>query len=164
MDTCVYGIYRLCDQLFSEGVLSEEINYQQWKTNDNNRLERVKLSDSISIVLDKISENFEFFLFHDFVKNVQAKSFQEKKENLSPTEALFHFDFSENYQFVPQDEIQSGHWDHQSCTLFTVLVHYKDDIDNSIKHESFVIVSDYMNHDKYAVKFQMNLRNYTPKL
>ena len=61
-----------------------------------------------------------------------------------------HFDFSENYQFIPQDEIQSGHWDYQSYTLFTALVHYKN-ANDCLQYESFVLVSDYMNDDKYVV-------------
>ena len=76
--------------------------------------------------------------------------FKINKNNLAKNEVLYHFDFSESYQFIPQDEIQSGHWDHQSCTLFTALVHYKD-ANDYLQHESFVLVSDYKNHDKYAV-------------
>ena len=76
--------------------------------------------------------------------------FKIKKKHLAKNEVLYHFDFSENYQFIPQYEIQSGHWDHQCCTLFTALVHYKD-ANDCLQHESFVLVSDYMNHDKYAV-------------
>ena len=72
--------------------------------------------------------------------------FKIKKNNLTKNEVLYHFDFSENYQFILQDEIQSGHWDPQ----FAALVHYKD-ANDCLQHESFVLVSDYMNHDKYAV-------------
>ena len=66
-------------------------------------------------------------------------------------QALFHFDFSENYPFVPQDEIQSRHWDHGSYTLFTAMVHFKYSKDNLLKKKPFGILSDYMNHSKYAV-------------
>ena len=41
-------------------------------------------------------------------------------------------------------------WDHQCCTLFIALVHYKD-ANDFLQHEPFFLVSDYMNHDKYAV-------------
>ena len=44
--------------------------------------------------------------------------------------------------------MQSGHWDHQCCTLFAALFHYKD-ANDCLQHESFVFVSDYMNHDKF---------------
>ena len=51
--------------------------------------------------------------------------------------------FSENYEFISQNEIHSAHWEHQSCTLFTAMVHYIE-----LKQ---IFVSDYLNHDKYAV-------------
>ena len=96
------------------------------KTNQNVHLEQVKLSGTMSDIIDLITSKLEFFLYHDFVKNAQAKSSQDQKNNLAKNEVLYHFDFSENHQFIPQDEIKSGHWDHQCCTLFTALVHYKD--------------------------------------
>ena len=75
----------------------------------------------------------------------------ERKENLKIGQALFHLDFSKNYPFVPQDEIQSRHWSHASCTLFTAMVHFKDTKDNLLKKKQFIIVSDYMNYNKYVV-------------
>ena len=70
-------------------------------------------------------------------------------ESLNSKSIIIHFDFSENYEFISWDEIQSAHWEHQSCTLFTAMVHYKD---NKLKHNLYVFVSDYLNHDnKYVV-------------
>ena len=68
-------------------------------------------------IIDLITSKLEFFLYQNFVKNGQVKSFQDWKSNLAKNEILYHFDFSENYQFIPQDEIPSGHWDHQCVTL-----------------------------------------------
>ena len=42
-------------------------------------------------------------------------------------------------------------WDNASCTLFTAMVHFKDMKDNLLKKKPFVIVSDYMSHNKCAV-------------
>ena len=53
-------------------------------------------------IIDLITSKLEFFLYHDFVKNAQAKSFQDGKNNLAKNEVLYDFDFSENYQFIPQ--------------------------------------------------------------
>ena len=90
---------------------------------------------------------WNYFLFHEYVKKCQSISFKERKENLDPNSIIIHFDFSENYEFIAQDEIQSAHWEHQSCTLFTAMVHYKE---IKLKHESYVTVTDYLSHDKYA--------------
>ena len=75
-------------------------------------------------------------------------SFKDKKESLDSKSIIIHFDFSGNYDFISQDEVPIAHWEHQSCTLFTAMVHYKD---NELKHNSYVFVSDYLSHDKYAV-------------
>ena len=122
---------------------------QNGKKNKIDHLEWGKLSGTTAHIIDLITSKLEFFLYHDFVKNAQ-KSFQDQKNNLPKNEVLYHFDFSENFQLILQDELQSGHWDHQYCTLFTVLVPYKDGSD-SLQYESFVLVSGYINHDKYAV-------------
>ena len=124
--------------------------------NDEGRLARVKLSGCLSDVIEAINLKLGFFLGHVFVKHAQSSSFKQKKANLSANTALFHFDFSENYQFVPQDEVQSGHWYHLSCTLFTVMVHYKDIHSDDIRSEPIVVVFDYMNHNKYAVHVFLN--------
>ena len=62
------------------------------KKNQSDHLERVKLSGTMADIIDLITSNLKFFLYLDFVKNAQAKSFQDRKN-----------------QFIPQYEIQSGH-------------------------------------------------------
>ena len=158
---CLMQKWETCKNLslwheFTKEILDEndvkQLHYAQWQKiqNELNHLKWVKLSGTMADIIDLITSKLKFFLYHDFVKNAHAKSFQDWKSNLAKNEVLYHFDFCENYQFIPQDEIQSGHWDHQCCTLFTALVHYKD-ANDCLQHESFVLVSDYMNHDKFVV-------------
>ena len=52
---------------------------------------------------------------------------------------------------MPKDEIQSENWDHATSNLFTAMVHFKDTKDIFLKKKTFVIVSDYINHNKYVV-------------
>ena len=139
-----------CTNNFADEELQGEICYGQWMKNNFGRLERSKLLGAVSEVIKSIDERLESYLFHVFIKRSQAASFVERKGNLKIGQALFHFDLSENYPFVPQDEIQSGHWDHTSCTLFTAIVHFKDTKDNLLKKKPFIIVSDYTTHNKYA--------------
>ena len=58
---------------------------------------------------------------------------------------------------MPQDEILSEHWDHAFCTSFTAIVHFKDSKDKFLKKKRFIIVSNYMNHDKYVVLKFLNI-------
>ena len=132
-----------CTNNFTDEEFQGEIQYSQWINNNCGRLECSKLSGDVSDVIKSIDERLEYYLFHVFIKRSQAASLVERKRNLKIGQALFHFDLSENYPFVPQDEIQSGHWDHTSCTLFTAIVHFKDTKDNILKKKPFIIVSDY---------------------
>ena len=45
---------------------------------------------------------------------------QQTKESLKPGEFLVLADFSENYSFVIQDEVQSFHWNNSSATVHPV--------------------------------------------
>ena len=130
------------------------MSYYQWQINEeNSRLTKMRLQGTLTNILDLITSKLEYFLYHDYVKYYQSLSFKQRKENLNEDSIILHFDFSKNYEFISQDEIQSAHWEHQSCTLFTAMVHYKD---NEIKHDSYVVVSDYLNHDKYVVVVMLN--------
>ena len=51
-------------------------------------------------IIDLNTSKLEFF-YHDFVKNAQAKYFQDQKNNLAKNEVLHHFDLSKNYQYIP---------------------------------------------------------------
>ena len=104
-----------CTNNFTDEEFQGEIQYGQWINNHCGRLECSKLSGAVSDVIKSIDERLEYYLFHVFIKRSQAASLVERKGNLKIGQALFHFDLSENYPFVPQDEIQSGHWDHTSC-------------------------------------------------
>ena len=51
-------------------------------------------------IIDMITSKLEFFEYHDFLKNAQARSFGDQKNILAKNEVIYHFDFSENYQFI----------------------------------------------------------------
>ena len=95
-----------------EGDYQFIISYQQWQTSeDSGHLEKVKLERAVTDVFDTISVKLEHFLFNDFVKNSHFLLFNDKKETLDSKSIIILFDFSENYEFIFQDEIQSAYWD-----------------------------------------------------
>ena len=51
-------------------------------------------------IIDIITSKLEFFEYHDFLKNAHARSFRDQKNILAKNEVIYHFDFSENYQFI----------------------------------------------------------------
>ena len=90
-------------------------------------------------------EQLPTYKSHNFVKTNQEQYFKTRKKNLKDTEILVQIDFAENFSLVSQDEIQSAHWSHQQVTLFTCVAWFQHCT------RSFVIISDEMSHDKYAV-------------
>ena len=58
-------------------------------------------------------------------------------------------DFSENYTFVLQDEVQSHHWNAQQDTIHPFVIYDKND--EKIEHLSFVVISEDLRHDSIAV-------------
>ena len=58
-------------------------------------------------------------------------------------------DFSENYTFVLQDEVQSHHWNAQQATIHPFVIYYKNG--EQIEHLSFVVISEDLRHDSIAV-------------
>jgi len=67
-------------------------------------------------------------------------------------------DFSENFCIEQQDEIMSAHWMTESVTLFTALIY------QSGCSMSYVVISDELHHDKFAVFFASTRPFCTTKL
>ena len=63
-----------------------------------------------------------------------------KKESLLPNKAIVLGDFTENYQFIVQDEFQSFHWSKEYCTLHPVLVYFLDDDDKTSSTYAFILM------------------------
>ena len=64
---------------------------------------------------------------------------------------LFQVDFLENVSLINQDKIQPAHWSNNQATLFTAHARIND-----ISSESYVLVSDNLNHTKHSVFPYMN--------
>lgn len=87
---------------------------------------------------------------HCYVKSKQSHYFEQLRQN--QTKCVLQVDFSENFTFVTQNEIQSAHWTHKQCSLYTAVAWFPSDGTMKEKEiKSYVIASDYMQHDKYAI-------------
>jgi hypothetical protein len=68
---------------------------------------------------------------------------------LKDGEFLVVCDFSENYSFVLQDEVQSHHWNVQQATIHPFVIYFKENME--VEHLSFIIISEDLRHDSVAV-------------
>lgn len=70
-----------------------------------------------------VEEKLPKFLPHVYVTAAQAKYLKKKKEFLSSNESVVLMDFSENYKYVVQDEIQESYWNRESITVHPVVIY-----------------------------------------
>ena len=161
---CANGVCKECRgaealreelEAIMEGNLIDTVQYNQWVNTD-----RAMLETHVESVEDFLNQFIEVLIklrLHDFIAKNQARFVSEKKEHLSPGEFLVIGDFSENYSFIVQDEVQSFHWNNLQATVHPFLCYYKD-VSGNLTSVSFTIISENKDHNTIAVHlFQRKL-------
>ena len=72
------------------------------------RLERIMSSPREFLIY--AAPKIQKFIMHNFVAQWQDRQFKISKENLKEDEIMSLIDFSENYSFKSQNEVQEQHW------------------------------------------------------
>ena len=153
------GVEILCAEL--QAIMDEceidSVEYRQWTNTDRSSLEtKVQTVDEF---LDSFGCMLEKLLVHDLIAKMQADFMREKKESLGPGEFLVVADFSENFSFVVQDEIQSFHWSNNSATIHPFVCYYRDN--GELRSVCYIVISSCIQHDVNAVHlFQRKLINF----
>lgn len=137
---CANGICEECrgtqplkvelEAIMEENGVKSVLQYSQWVNTDHTNLET-----HVVPVVDFLDLFMEYLLklrLHDFIARQQAKFISEKKETLGSGEFLVVADFSENYSFVIQDEVQSFHWKNLQATVHPFLCYYREQNGNSL--------------------------------
>lgn len=119
------------------------VQYSQWVSTDRMTL-NVQIT-TLSEFCDTLIKKIEKLTPHSFIAQSQSDYLKMKKETLDEGSVLILMDFSENLNFVVQDEVQGYHWNNGSCTLHTVVIYYKKD--QQLQAKSFCIISDDLEHD-----------------
>ena len=73
------------------------------------------------------------------------------KENLPPNHIYIHMDFTEDYRFRSQNEIQSAYFSLTQVTIHPVVMYYKTQNSEESSHRSFVFISNECRHDAIFV-------------
>ena len=121
-----------------------QVAWFQWETIDK-KVQKIEHEGTIAELIDCLAKQWNTFLAHCYVKDVQSSYYEKLKRKLSPNESVVQVDFSENYQTFHQDETQAAYWAYNQITLFTCCVWTAKGI------RSVCFISDYLNHDKYSV-------------
>lgn len=134
------------ENVFEENMI-ENISFRQWIAVDRCSLEIIQKSSTefLEMLCDKLGQ----LVCHDFIAKQQSLFMNEVKETLKENECAVTLDFSENYAFVVQDEAQSYHWSSDYVTIHPFVIYYKQD--DKVKHVSYVIISECLEHNTTAV-------------
>lgn len=121
------------------------IKLYQWK-----KVEGVTKKEVIEINLENLfellKEQLKPFLIHTYVKRIQSNHFENSKKEVNSRKIVLQVDFSENFAFKYQNEIQSAHWANSQCTLFTGYSWIKEK-----EGKSYVLVSECLDHSKISI-------------
>ena len=133
----------------SEGLAKDlHTNHYCWeKEKDHEDKERLRKVEKRQVALFEIIQQLHAqlkpFKAHMLVKQYQEVEFNRLRVCSQDNHVLLQFDFSENAEIQEQDEVQTAHWWHLQVSLFTACAWVKGEAN------SFVVVTDYMHHDKY---------------
>ncbi len=125
----------------------EQMTYMQWCSQDNHELKSVEqdVGDFIKILADATFE----LIPHSRAAKQQNAFFNSIKGNLTVGEFCAVLDFSENFSFALQDEVQARYYHRNQATLHVAHVYYAEG--EEIKSFSFVGISEVGKHDHTAV-------------
>ena len=154
-ETAVLTDY-LLEQLLQEEEDDEnadEIRFQQWTTVDRSELlqQALPVKEFVEVLVDKMND----LTAHSYIARAQAQYLKQCKEELADDSVIILGDFAENFKFIIQDEVQSYHWNQQSCTLHPVVVYFKKH--GILASSSLCFISDDLNHDTSFVHKIMGL-------
>ncbi|GBM83399.1 hypothetical protein AVEN_59397-1 [Araneus ventricosus] len=92
----------------------EEIQISQWINDGRRKLQTMTLPVEEFKML--VTEKIVGLMPHSYISKIQTSYLKTRKENLKDDECLILIEFAENYNFVLQNEVQSYHWSHLSCS------------------------------------------------
>ena len=92
----------------------DTVEFRHWTTADRATLETKVFP--VDEFIDMFVTMLKKLLVHDFIATM-ASFLLQRNDNLKDGEFLVAADFSKNYSFVVQDEIQSFHWNNASATI-----------------------------------------------
>ena len=117
-------------------------------------MDKQKFNRTVDRCFKKLEKKCCYFLRHTFIKSMQSYAFKKEVASVvnEKEKVVVQFDFAENFTTQTQNAIQSFYWVSKQFALFIACVWESNGC------HSCVIVSDYLQHDKNAIKiFVMEL-------
>ena len=126
----------------------EDINYNEWKQTD--KAELIKKTCLTAEYIEEVISKFNSLIPHYNIAKQQSAFLKKRKSELKQDTPLVLLDFSENYAFVIQEEIQGNYSSRNTCTIHPVVIYI---IENErLCSKTLCFLSDDLKHDVAAVQ------------
>ena len=119
--------------------IDSEFHYYQWQTTDCVAL--ATLTTTFEEYKELLINSINNLSQNSYLAKAHTKYMKSKTESLGANEVLVLGDFTENYPYLIQVEIQSFQWSKEHCTLHLLVIHYKN-ADGNLQHYSLCFISD----------------------
>lgn len=129
---------------FEEWDPDDEVTYSMWISTD--RSQKATITVPLGEYVETLVTSLESLIPHSYIAKSQSKFLKEKKSNLRPHEAIVLLDFSQNYSYCFQDEVQGHYWARESCSLHPAVLYTHSGETEPVK-TSMCMISDDLDHD-----------------
>ena len=145
--------------------IEEDVTYSQEDSTNRTTLRTHKTP--VDEFIELLAYHIHNLSKHSFIVKNQAQYLKARKEEIDEETCIILLDFTENYHFIVQDEVQGYYWNKDQYTLHTVVIYYKNH-QNQLIHKSVCILSDNLDHDTsfvhelqswYAILFKKHLKS-----
>ena len=136
----------------------DTITFKEWVSVDRTQLitRQLPVHEFIDLIVEKLVK----LTPHSFIAKEQSNYLKARKENLDKDSVLVLLDFSENYAFRYQDEVQSYHWSHDYCSVHPAVCYYIDN-DGKLGNFNMCYLSAELQHDvAFVYSIQIELTKF----
>ena len=107
------------------------------------------VNQHITDFIDNFCYQLEALVPHDFINKEQSTFAKELLTNVDDVEIVANLDFSENYTFILQNEVQSAYYNRNQCTIHPIVYHFKED--GVTKTKTVMCIAESTEHTTEAV-------------
>lgn len=100
-------------------------------------------------------EKLPKLLTHSFVAKQQMIFLKKMKDELPTGHVIALGDFSQNYSFVIQDEVQGYHWNNDQASIHPYVYYYRNS-KGELENGNYVPISECKDHDTALVYLFQN--------
>ena len=142
-----------------EDLNVEEIEYEQWKSDDYSRMWTVNCSTEE--FCGKLEGAIRAYLKHLHINKNQSWTFSNFKKNVPEKSAVVQMDFSENYTFKYGAAIQANYFKQPQCTLFVACIWVNTPEKKSSNPDNLVMITENLTHDTNSVfRYMVEINKY----